>query len=65
VIPAEKVFEGYTENNVKEFVELDYRGEKILAAAMGNGEYMISRIISTSPKVYLDPKLQPGTIIRL
>ena len=65
VVPPEKVFEGYNEKSVKEYVEIEYNGEKLLAAAMGNGEYMISRIISTSPKTYLNPKLQPGTIIRL
>jgi hypothetical protein len=65
IIPYEKIYEGYTENNIKEFVEINYKGEKVLAAAMGNSEYMITRVISTWPKAYLNPELQPGTIIRL
>jgi hypothetical protein len=64
-MPHERIYEGYTENSIKEFVEIKYKGEKVLAAAMGNNEYMITRVISTLPKVYLNPELQPGTIIRL
>lgn len=63
IIPAEIVF-GNTENASKyNFFEIDYMGEKVQVSPVTGNQLVINRIISTSPKAYLDPKLQPGTII--
>lgn len=64
IVPVEFVFGNFNsqvENS--EYVELEYLGEKIVAISMSNNKYKIDRIISTSPKVYLNPNLVPGTII--
>lgn len=67
IIPAEFVINGFGSNwnsNLR-FVELEYMGERIQAIPLSNGEYIIERILSTSPKAYLNPALQPGKIIKL
>lgn len=64
IIPAEMVFEGFEGDDRQiGFIEMEYRGEKVLTSALGGNRYVISRLISTSPKAYLDPAFQPGTII--
>jgi hypothetical protein len=45
--------------------EFLYRGEIIQANPVNNSQYIIHRIISSSLKPYLDPKLQPGTVVNL
>ena len=67
IIPADIVFEGFDSDkkNSMRFVELEYMGEKIQAIPLSNGEYIIERILSTSPKVYLNPSLKPGNIIKV
>ena len=59
-----KLYLGFS-NQIKEneYVELEYLGEKIIAIPLSNNRYKIDRIISTSPKAYLNPNLAPGTII--
>lgn len=46
-------------------VEINYKGEIVQAIPMGNNKYMITRLISTSPKAYLNPIYQPGNVIKL
>lgn len=43
--------------------EINYLGEKVMVYPLENNRYVINRIFSTSPKAYLNPKLQPGRII--
>lgn len=65
IVPMEFVFGNFnneTENS--NYVELEYLGEKIVAIPLSNNRYKIDRIISTSPKAYLNPNLIPGTIIK-
>ncbi len=64
IVPEELIFknlEGNTQNADK---EIDYLGEKIIVTPLPNNEFQINRIISTSLKAYLDPRLQPGNIIK-
>lgn len=35
-----------------------------LEVTMANGQAQVQRIFSTNPRDYLNPKLQPGSIIR-
>jgi hypothetical protein len=63
IIPLEVVFGTPLDETQKKFIEMDYLGEKIEVAPIENNKFSINRIISTYPKAYLDPRLQPGTII--
>jgi hypothetical protein len=63
IIPAEVIFGNCDKDYENKFVEVDYMGVKVQASMMENSKYVINRVISTSPKAYLNPKLQPGSII--
>ncbi len=63
IVPREIVFQNSGEENVGKYIEMDYMGEKVQVTPVGNNRYLINRIISTSPKAYLNPKLQPGQYI--
>lgn len=62
IIPQEIIFGNDYKTN--ECMEIDYLGEKVLVYCASNNEYIIRRILSTSPQAYLNPRLQPGSIIR-
>jgi len=62
IVPGEVVFE-YNENPVTSFLEMEYLGEKVVVSQTDDNKYVICRLISTSPKAYLDPRLQPGMVI--
>lgn len=62
IIPSEVVFS----NPEKTFVEkviLDWLGEKVEVLPIGENKFVINRVLSTSPKAFLNPGLQPGTVI--
>lgn len=65
IIPMEIVMGIYENSNVSkdEYTEMKYLGEMIQAVPIENNRYIIRRLISTSPKAYLNPRFQPGTII--
>ena len=48
---------------IPEILEIEYEGEKVEVYEKGKSEYVINRIISTSPKTFMNSKLQPGTVI--
>jgi hypothetical protein len=62
VIPSEIVFGNFDEA-FREYREMDYLGQKVLVSALSNNSFEIVRVLSTSPKVFLNPKLQPGQLI--
>jgi hypothetical protein len=63
IIPNEVIFKNMEENDNYNYLEMDYLGERVQVTASLDNKYIIRRIISTSPKAYLNPKLQPGVII--
>ncbi|ABN52328.1 MAG TPA: hypothetical protein DEF39_02450 [Hungateiclostridium thermocellum] len=65
IVPPEIVFGNFDwcENQKQNYIEVDYCGEKVVVMPLSNNRYMISRVISTSPKAFLNPKLMPGNII--
>lgn len=66
VIPIDIIMQKNDETSENAtYVELEYMGEKIQAVPLQNNEYKINRLISTSPRAYLNPALQPGVIIRV
>ncbi len=65
IIPEEFIFGNSGENNLKGgCMEMDYMGEKVQVLRTEGNEYIISRLISTSPQAYLNPRLQPGSVIK-
>ncbi len=64
IIPVEYVFRDLSNKSEEaEYFETEYMGEKLQVARQGNDSYRIVRIISTSPKAFLNPMLQPGSIL--
>lgn len=63
IVPIEIVFADYSSKKPEESIEFDYLGERVEVSPLSNDQYMIKRLISTSPRAYLNPKFQPGTII--
>ena len=63
IIPPEVVFGDFEKNDEKEHMEIEYLGEKVMVTPLSNNQYKVDRIISTSPKAYLNPKLIPGEVI--
>jgi len=63
IIPAEVVFGNSYNNQEFNFIEIEYEGEKIEVTPMPGNSYKINRVISTSPKSFLNPRLMPGNII--
>lgn len=64
IVPAEIVFRDLVQDHDKQSLVVYYLGEKIEVTPSLDNTYLINRLISTSPKAYLNPKLQPGTIIK-
>ncbi|NLP13797.1 MAG: hypothetical protein GX383_04835 [Clostridium sp.] len=63
IVPPEVVFKDFFEWADQNNLELNYLGEKVVVVPLSNNRYRIERVISTSPKAYLNPKLMPGSII--
>lgn len=63
IIPIDVVFGCQYNCEEFKFVEIEYEGEKVLVSPLSNSTYRVDRLISTSPKAYLNPKLMPGQII--
>lgn len=63
IIPNEIIFKDIKENEESGYIEIDYLGEKVQVIESTNNKYVINRIISTSLKAFINPNLQPGTII--
>lgn len=66
VMPDELIFGNRPEDNKNgNLKEVDYMGEKVQVMQTGGNRYVINRLISTSPKAYLNPKLQPGAVVEI
>ena len=63
VIPSDIVFKDYDISQDYEFIEIEYLGEKVVVYNVSNNQFAINRVISTSPKAYLNPRLMPGQIV--
>jgi hypothetical protein len=64
IVPLSVVFSNMEEEKGQTFKEIEYLGEKVVVTSTAQNEYVINRILSTSPKAFLNPKLQPGTVIK-
>ncbi len=63
IIPIESVFSKMDTNISNDIIEIEYEGEKVEVFLLSNNTYIVNRVISTSLKAYLNPKLMPGRII--
>ena len=43
--------------------EIEYKGKKMIVTIGAQGEQRITRLLSTDPNDYLDPRWTPGNII--
>ncbi len=62
IYPVELVM-GEGEEGEESYREVEYEGRKIVVKVDGRGEQRISRLISTDPNDFLDPRWSPGNII--
>ena len=71
IIPAEVVFKDFdkmSEDSMQkenQKIEMEYLGEKMQVTQLSNNQFVIDRLISTSPKAFLNPRLLPGTVLLL
>jgi hypothetical protein len=63
-MPPEVIFRNNDETIGEESIEIEYLGEKVVVMPLSNNRYRVDRVISTSPKAYLNPALMPGEIIK-
>jgi hypothetical protein len=63
IVPIDVIFGHDYDKSEYSFIEIEYEGEKVEVTPLSSSTYKINRIISTSPKAYLNPKLMPGNIV--
>lgn len=62
VVPPELLWEEEAE---RRFVEVRVGGVLVLAEPQGGSTGRVERVLSTDPGHFLNPSLQPGSIVRL
>jgi len=62
IIPPEVVFKNTEEEYYPAPLKVKYKGEiiEVIPVKKGSSDYMITRLLSSSPKAFLEPALQPG-----
>jgi len=63
VVPPEELF--LDEGDPPALIEGAVGGVPVLVAPLGDGLARIERLLSTDPGHFLDPRLQPGSIVAL
>lgn len=61
VMPMEVIFP--PQESVSQLKEMPYSGVNLLVEQLPNGRSRIERIISSNPRDFLNPQLQPGSVI--
>lgn len=62
IVPPELLFE---ETERAPLIRASLGGVSVLIEPIGEGEGRIERLLSTDPQHFLQPHLQPGTIVKL
>jgi len=65
IVPVQYIFGDFTAQTRLNYRIIEWNNIKLEVLPAGKQGYQINRIISTNPFDYLNPSLQPGTIIRL
>jgi len=60
IVPYETIFHG---DGTPVCFETEYLGERVLVSHTSDNRYVITRLLSTSPKAYLNPRLAPGNVL--
>ncbi len=63
VLPIEQVLEGMDQE--RRFTEMTILGVTLIVEAVSADMAVIVRIVSTDPRDYLNPALEPGRTVRL
>lgn len=63
ILPEELVFRGYEEEGDREYFEIPIEGGNLVLEAMDKNQAKIVRVISSDPQIFLNPTLQPGSVI--
>ncbi|MGE4282208.1 MAG: YlzJ-like family protein [Clostridia bacterium] len=62
IIPNEVIFSNQ-DDQYEKTQNITYKGQTLEVTQLAANQYRVNRIISTNIKAYLDPQLQPGTIL--
>ena len=66
IMPVEQIFSttssGQNEQLVEAVLEID--GRRALCQRDAEGKWRLERLLSTDPNDFLDPRWQPGSIVR-
>jgi len=65
IVPTDYIFGHFTDQTGPGFRVIEWNNVKLEVIPAGEQRYQINRIMSTNPFDYLNPRLQPGTIIQL
>lgn len=65
IIPYEYIFSEQSKSSENKYMQIEYMGETLEVSPMSNNSFIVNRIISTNPKSFLKPQIQPGKIITL
>lgn len=65
IIDPETIWQYCEEEKQPKQSVIDYNGIKLEVALLNHNTYIVNKIISTCPKDYLRPELQPGSKIQL
>lgn len=67
IVPPEIVFRNFEEENYPKPIKVKYKGEiiEVIPVKKEKTDYSISRILSSSPRAFLDPSLQPGSEVKI
>lgn len=63
IIPEEMVLQGL--EDVRACQEICHKGRTLMIQPLGFREMQVVQLVSTDPADYLDPELQPGSIIKM
>jgi hypothetical protein len=63
ILPHEMVFAGVEEEENREYFEVPMQGGSLVLEAMANNQAKIVRVISSDARIFLNPNLQPGSVI--
>ena len=64
IMPPEMIWEGI-EEKPKGLLQLSWRGTPVLVEPLEFGRGKIVKLLSTDPKDFLRPELQPGSVVDL
>lgn len=65
IAPIEEVLKGFGEESVREVLKVEIGGIPVLVERTSSTSGQILRILSSDPQDFLNPTLQPGTLVHL